>query len=58
MDFSAVFVFSGDTAKEAQRWDMGQRIREVEQGPNGAIWILEDDCGGAWRQASQAHTRE
>jgi glucose/arabinose dehydrogenase len=21
---------------------MGQRIREVEQGPDGAIWLLED----------------
>lgn len=33
---------SGDTAREAARYDMGERIREVEQGPDGAIWILED----------------
>ena len=32
----------GDTAKEAERFKMGARIREVEQGPDGAIWILED----------------
>lgn len=32
----------GDTAREAQRFDMPQRIREVEQGPDGAIWLLED----------------
>jgi glucose/arabinose dehydrogenase len=25
---------------------MGQRIREVEQGPQGAIWVLEDEQGG------------
>jgi aldose sugar dehydrogenase len=30
------------TAREAQRFDMGRRIREVEQGPDGAIWLLED----------------
>jgi aldose sugar dehydrogenase len=33
---------NGDTAKEAARYDMGARIREVEQGPDGAIWLLED----------------
>lgn len=32
----------GDRANEAERFDMGQRIREVEQGPDGAIWLLED----------------
>lgn len=32
----------GDSAREAERFDMGQRIREVEQGPDGAIWLLED----------------
>ncbi len=37
--------FDGDTAREAQRIDMGQRIREVEQGPDGAIWLLEDGAG-------------
>jgi glucose/arabinose dehydrogenase len=30
-----------DTSKAAQ-WDMGARIREVRQGPDGAIWLLED----------------
>jgi glucose/arabinose dehydrogenase len=34
--------FSGNDAREAQRYPMGQRIREVEQGPDGAIWLLED----------------
>ena len=36
----------GDKAREAQRWDMGQRIREVEQGNDGAIYLLEDGPGG------------
>ena len=34
--------FGEGTAREAQRFDMGRRIREVEQGPDGAIWVLED----------------
>lgn len=32
----------GDDAREVERFEMGARIREVEQGPNGAIWLLED----------------
>jgi glucose/arabinose dehydrogenase len=39
--------FSGDGAREAQRFDMGKRIREVEQGPDGAIWVLEDERNGS-----------
>ena len=37
---------SGDTAQEVERFAMGKRIREVEQGPKGAIWLLEDKEGG------------
>ena len=36
----------GDQAEEAERFAMGKRIREVEQGPDGAIWVLEDKKGG------------
>jgi glucose/arabinose dehydrogenase len=36
----------GDSAIEAERFDMGARVREVEQGPDGALWILEDGDGG------------
>ena len=38
---------SGDSAREAERFDMGQRIREVEQGPDGALWLLEDEDEGS-----------
>lgn len=38
--------FDGSNAKEAARYDMGQRIREVEQGPDGAVWLLEDATQG------------
>lgn len=37
---------TGDKADEVERFDMGKRIREVEQGPDGAIWVLEDKQGG------------
>lgn len=37
---------AGGTAKEVERFDMGHRIREVEQGPDGALWLLEDGAGG------------
>lgn len=32
----------GANAVEAQRFDMGERIRAVAQGPDGAIWLLQD----------------
>ncbi|MEY4270012.1 MAG: hypothetical protein RLZZ58_1228 [Pseudomonadota bacterium] len=36
----------GDAAHKAERWNMGNRIREVEEGPDGAIWLLTDGSGG------------
>ena len=36
----------GHKAEEAERFVMGERIREVEQGPKGALWVLEDKKGG------------
>ncbi|MDN2568424.1 PQQ-dependent sugar dehydrogenase [Aquibium sp. A9E412] len=36
----------GTMAAEIERFDMGARIREVEQGPAGAVWVLEDGDGG------------
>ncbi len=36
----------GETAQEAERFDFGARIREVEQGPDGALYVLEDGEGG------------
>jgi glucose/arabinose dehydrogenase len=38
--------FDGEEAREAERYAMGKRIREVEQGPDGALWLLEDGSGG------------
>jgi glucose/arabinose dehydrogenase len=33
----------GKQAREAERFDMGARIRSLGQAPDGSIWILEDD---------------
>ena len=35
---------------ELERYDMGARIRDVEQGPDGYIWLLMDpDRDGKWK---------
>lgn len=36
----------GDTAKEVQRIDLGARAREIEQGPDGSLWVLLDSPDG------------
>ena len=36
----------GTSARKGDQWDMGARIREVEQGPDGAIYLLEDGNRG------------
>ena len=39
-------TFNGDQARKAEQWDMGARIRFVDQGPEGALYLLEDGPGG------------
>ncbi|MEQ9506136.1 MAG: PQQ-dependent sugar dehydrogenase [Hyphomonas sp.] len=34
------------TAAEAERYEWGARVREVEEGPDGAVYVLEDDAQG------------
>jgi len=34
-------------AKPAERWDVGKRTRDVEQGPDGSLWMLEEANPGA-----------
>ncbi|HKX99584.1 MAG TPA: PQQ-dependent sugar dehydrogenase [Steroidobacteraceae bacterium] len=33
----------GEIAREAERYPMGARIRSVVEGPDGALWVLEDE---------------
>ena len=42
-------TIEGNNAREVERWPMGARIREVEQAPDGSLYVLEDqnrDGGG------------
>jgi len=36
----------GDKARKADQWSMGARIRAVDQGPRGEVYLLEDGEGG------------
>jgi aldose sugar dehydrogenase len=38
---------NGTNITKADQWNMDARIREVEQGPDGAIWLLEDGKNGS-----------
>ena len=37
---------NGESARKAEQWNMGARIREVEQGPGGELFLLEDAPSG------------
>lgn len=44
----------GDAPREVERIPLGARVRDVAQGPDGAIYVLIDaDDGGVWRIAPQ-----
>ena len=48
MDPTAIVrvAIDGETAREVARYPMDERIREVVEGPDGALWLLEDGKGG------------
>jgi glucose/arabinose dehydrogenase len=49
---------NGDQARKADQWNMGARIRAVEQGPRGEVYLLEDGGGGRLlRLEPKAQTR-
>ena len=39
-------ALDGEKATKADHWDMGERIRAVRTGPDGALWLLEDGARG------------
>jgi len=47
----------GDQASKLDQWDMGHRIRFVGQGPDGAIYLLEDGSGGRMLRLTPAGAR-
>jgi glucose/arabinose dehydrogenase len=41
-------IFDGHGgAKAAERWTIGKRVRDVEEAPDGSLWMLEDADPGA-----------
>jgi aldose sugar dehydrogenase len=42
------FIVDGKgDAKMGERWDMGKRIRDVAEAPDGSLWLVEDANPGA-----------
>ena len=37
---------NGTQATKGDQWPMGARIRDVAEGPDGAIWVIEDGAKG------------
>ena len=50
-------TFNGDRAQKADQWDMGHRIRWVGEGPDGAIYLLEDEDGARLLRLTPAQAR-
>jgi len=47
MSLSRIIFDGYGGAKPAERWDLKHRIRDVEEGPDGSLWLLEDTDPGA-----------
>src|SRR3546814_3043569 len=47
-------AIDGETLHKSDRWDFGQRIREVEVRDDGSVWLLTDGEDGR----SEEHTSE
>lgn len=47
----------GDQAAKVEQWDMGHRIRFVGEGPDGAIYLLEDGEGARMLKLMPNQTR-
>ena len=50
----------GDKARKADHWPMGARIRAVDQGPDGSVYLLEDRraaAGGSIRNDARLANR-
>jgi glucose/arabinose dehydrogenase len=39
-------AFDGAGPHQADRWTLGHRIRDVVSGPDGALWLIEDEPNG------------
>jgi glucose/arabinose dehydrogenase len=50
-------ALDGGHAREVARYAMGRRIRAVAQGPDGDVWLLEDEDGGRLLRLGQAEEK-
>ena len=52
-------MLDGDevVGEEALLMDQGERIRDVRQGPDGALWVLTDDTGEVLRDRARVNER-
>jgi len=40
-------TFDGEGGATAvQRWKIGKRVRDIEEAPDGSLWMLEDSTSG------------
>jgi glucose/arabinose dehydrogenase len=39
-------ALSGDRGTEVARYDMGHRMRDVAEAPDGSLYAIEDGAGG------------
>jgi glucose/arabinose dehydrogenase len=46
-----------DQASEVEQWDMGNRIRFVGEGPDGAVYLLGDGPGAPLLRLTPRSTR-
>lgn len=50
-------IFDGKGgARTAERWNVGKRVRDVAQAPDGSLWLLEDANPGALIHVTPAAT--
>jgi glucose/arabinose dehydrogenase len=47
----------GDRAEALDQWKVGSRVRFVTQGPDGAVYLLEDGTGGRLLRLTPAQSR-
>jgi aldose sugar dehydrogenase len=46
---SRIAIDPAGRAREVERFDMDMRLRDVVEGPDGAVWVLEDGAGAGGR---------
>jgi glucose/arabinose dehydrogenase len=45
-------AIDGESAREVERYPLGNRLREIKEAPDGTIWLLEDGKDAKLRKLS------